>query len=453
MCQDMKSIEIRRRFEDYHKNQGFVPLPRAPMLHPSIPMSFVMSAGLVQIETSLSQNKYKPGDKFLLVQECFRHFDLNRVGTDDIHLTLFEMPAVFTFGPINKFETIHRMWALVTSVLGIEKERIWASYFGGGKVESHNLPPDQEAFAAWKQTDIPKSHIVGLGVKGSYWTQGGGIEDQEVYRKCGPHTELFYDRGEEKRCGYLCKPGCKCGRFVEFSNSLFISHTLNAESGAISPLETPFTESVIGTERVAFILQNATSVFEINRCKPILDVLRRFVYKNGLSASQVRLSENVIVDHMRALLFLVADGAPPPGKDGRERIIKLLIRGTVTQQLILGVKTEEFFPALINCVAQTFSDTLQITPEHKERLNAYLQAESHRFLNTVSAGRRRLLKLLSGNGNHTLSGLEVLHLEKRHGMPSLLTREVLREKGVSFPEAEYQACLTAWQKGTLKLQA
>ncbi|MBN1873932.1 MAG: hypothetical protein JXA33_06865 [Anaerolineae bacterium] len=448
----MKSIEIRRRFEVYHENQGFVPLPRAPMLHPSIPMSFVMSAGLVQIETSLSQNKYKSGDKFLLVQECFRHFDLNRVGTDDIHLTLFEMPAAFVFGPIHKSGTIHRMWTLVTSVLGIEREKIWVSYFGGGKVENHHLPPDLETFEAWSQTDIPRSHIVGLGVEDSYWIQGGGIEAQEVYRKCGPHTELFYDRGEEKGCGDHCRPGCKCGRFVEFSNSLFISHTLHAENGALSSLELPFTESVIGTERVAFILQDVASVFEIDRCKPILDTVRRLTYKDGLSISQIRLSENVIVDHIRALLFLVADGAPPPGKDGRERIIKLLIRGIVTQQLILGIKTEEFFPVLIDCVAQTFRDILPIMPEHKKRLNVYLQAESHRFLSTVSAGRRRLLTLLSGNGNHVLSGLEVLHLEKRHGMPSLLTREVLREKGLPFPEVEYQACLTSWQEGTLKLR-
>ena len=449
---DMKSIEICHHFKDFHQKQGFVPLPRAPMLHSSIPMSFVMSAGLVQIETALAQNKYQSGDKFLLIQECFRHFDLNRIGKDDIHLTLFEMPAVFAFGAINQFETVHRMWTLVTAVLGINREKIWASYFEGGKVDGCTLPPDQKTFEAWCKTDIPKSHIVGLGVKESYWIQGGGIEKQETLRKCGPHTELFYDRGDERGCGPLCKPGCRCGRFVEFSNSLFISHTINSENGNIAPMDVPFTESVIGTERIAFILQKTTSVFTTDRCEPILYAIRGFDYKNSLSISQIRFSENVIVDHMRALVFLVAEGAPPPGKNGRERIIKLLIRKTLTQLLILGIKPTEFFPVLIDCVAQTFADILTVTSEQKNRLNSYLKTESHRFSNTVSAGRRRLLKLLSGNGDDALSGLEVLSLEKRHGMPSLLTREVLREKGMSFPEAEYQACLTAWKQGVLELE-
>ncbi len=452
MCEDMKSIDIRRRFEAYYKNQGFAPLPRAPMLHSSIPMSFVMSAGLVQIETALSQNKYNAGDRYLLVQECFRHFDLNRIGTDDIHLTLFEMPAVFKFGPINKFETIHRKWDLVTSVLGIERDKVWVSYFKGGKIKKHNLPPDEETLEAWRETDISPSHIVGLGVEDSYWIQGGGIEDQDIYRKCGPHTELFYDRGKEKACGHSCKPGCKCGRFVEFSNSLFISHVVDWESGAISPMGTPFTESVIGTERVALILQKAPSVFNIDRCQPILHTIRQFTYKKGLSPQQIRRGESIITDHMRALVFLVTEGAPPPGKNGRERIIKLLIRGTVTQQLILGIKAKTFYPVLIDRVAETFSDIVHIKAEHKKCLLTYLNTETRRFLNTVSSGRKRLLRLLSGNGTHTLSGMDVLHLEKRHGMPSLLTQEVLREKGLAFPEVEYKACLAAWKQGTLKLQ-
>ena len=108
----MNTGEIRRRFVDYYTGLGFHPLPRAPMLHPSIPMSFVMSARLVQIETSLAQVKDRPGDQFVLVQECFHHFNLDKVGTDDIHLSLFEIPATFTFNPNGRAGTVRQIWTL-----------------------------------------------------------------------------------------------------------------------------------------------------------------------------------------------------------------------------------------------------------------------------------------------------------------------------------------------------
>ena len=170
----MNAVEIRRRFVDYYKELGFCLLPRAPMLTPSIPMSFVMSAGLVQVETSLAQADERPGDQFVLVQECFRHFDLDKVGVHDIHLSLFEMPGAFVFGPNGRAETIRRMWTLATSVLGISKGRIWASYFKGGKVADDCRPSDEITRRAWIEVGVPNHRIVGL-VDDNYWVQGGGI--------------------------------------------------------------------------------------------------------------------------------------------------------------------------------------------------------------------------------------------------------------------------------------
>ena len=119
----MDSATISRRFIEYYQGEGFRLLPRAPMLDDSIPMSFVMSAGLVQIETSLAGEANRDGNQFVLVQNCFRHFDLGTVGKDSTHLSFFEMPGAFTFGPNNKPITIQRMWFLATEVLGLPKER------------------------------------------------------------------------------------------------------------------------------------------------------------------------------------------------------------------------------------------------------------------------------------------------------------------------------------------
>ena len=442
----MYSSEIRRRFVDYYKGLGFYVLPRAPMLHPSIPMSFVMSAGLVQIETSLAQVEDRPGDQFVLVQECFRHFDLDKVGTDDIHLSLFEMPAAFAFGSNGKAETIQQIWTLATDILGIDKHRVWVSYFKGGKVLDDCLPGDEATRQAWIEVGVPEKRIVGLGAHENYWVQGGGIDGMETPRKAGPNTELFYDRGAERACSSSCRPGCQCERFVEFSNSLFICRELHDHSGFFRPMAEPFVETVIGTERVAMILQGARSVFEIDRYRPIIDTIHSFVRRRDLPEPLIAASERVIADYLKALYILVADGAPPPGKDGRERIIKLLIRGIITRQTVLGIQSQDFLPALIDCVAQMVHSTLRATEEDKKRLMFYFSTESQRFSNTIKRGYRQLVRFLKENHGRTLSGPQIVWLEKRWGLPHILTAVTLQEKGREFAEAEYYETLEAWKQ-------
>jgi len=372
----MHSVEIRRRFVKYYRGLGFHLLPRAPMLHPSIPMSFVMSAGLVQIETSLAQIKDRPGNQFILVQECFRHFDLDKVGTDDIHLSLFEMPGAFVFEPNGRARTIHRMWTLATSVLGIDKSRIWVSYFRGGKVLDDHLPSDTATRRAWIELGVPENHLVGLEADDNYWVQGGGIDGMDRLRKAGPNTELFYDRGPERACGSDCRPGCKCGRFVEFSNSLFICHELDSHGGPLRQAAEPFSETVIGTERIAMILQGAHSVFETDSYRPVIDTIHSFAHAPSLPEPLITDCERVIADYMRALYVLIKDGAPPPGKNGRERIIKLLIRGVIARQIILGIESKEFLSALAGCISQTIHGNLQGAPAKEQRLYSYFSAES-----------------------------------------------------------------------------
>lgn len=442
----MNSSEIRRRFVDYYEELGFHPLPRAPMLHPSIPMSFVMSAGLAQIETSLARVEDRPGDQFVLVQECFRHFDLDKVGTDSIHLSLFEMPAAFVFDPNGKAESVRQIWTLVTSVLGIDKSRIWVSYFKGGRVLDDYLPGDEATRQAWIGMGVPKNRIVGLGADENYWVQGGGIDGMDTARKAGPNTELFYDRGAARACGPDCEPGCRCGRFVEFSNTLFICRELDLQGGSLYPMTEPFAETVIGTERVAMILQSVQSVFETDSYRPIIDTIHGFVCKPGLPESLVTASECLIADYLKALYVLVTDGAPPPGKNGRERIIKLLIRGVITRQIILGVKSREFLPTLIDCIARMVHSTLRATPEDEKRLVSYFSTESQRFLKTVEYGHRQLVRFLKENDGRTLSGPQIVDLEKKWGLPHILTAKMLREKGLAFAEAEYREALEVWKQ-------
>lgn len=416
------------------------------MIDPSIPMSFVMSAGLVQVENSLAKSSNRDGNQYVLVQECFRHFDLEKVGTDDIHLSLFEMPGAFVFGPDGKAGTVQRMWTLATSVLGLEKEHIWSTYFNGGRVMDDNLPEDIETRNAWLNSGILENHVVGLGTDNNYWIQGKGIDDASISKKCGPNTELFYDRGIQKACGVNCKPGCKCGRFVEFSNSLFINSEIMRNGKSIQPLTDSFTETVIGTERVSMIRQNVTSVFDMQEFKPILDALRGHSNCGISSGLLITESEKVIADHMRALFFLISDGAPPPGKNGRERIIKILIRRVITKLLLLGVNIMQCIPTLTISVAQIIPGKSR---EENERigslLTAYFQKEFHRFMKTIERGKSQLNQILEENKGCSLSGEQILYLEKQWGMPYLITAKEMLSKGLPFPESEYRQELVSWE--------
>jgi alanyl-tRNA synthetase len=439
----MDSVEIRQRFTDYFEDMGYQSLPRAPMIDPSIPMSFVMSAGLVQVENSLAKSSNRGGNQYVLVQECFRHFDLEKVGTDDIHLSLFEMPGAFVFGPDGKTGTVRRMWTLATSVLGLEKEHIWSTYFNGGQVMDEYLPEDVETRNAWQNSGILKNHVVGLGTDHNYWIQGKGIDDASVSKKCGPNTELFYDRGIEKACSKDCKPGCKCGRFIEFSNSLFICSEISRNSKSIQPLDNPFTETVIGTERVSMIRQKAASVFDMREFKPILDTLREYTNYDNSSESMISQSERVIVDHMRALFFLISDGAPPPGKNGRERIIKMLIRRVITRLLVLGINTVQCIPLLTISISKTITEKNQ---EEKERVGrlliTYFQKEFQRFTTTIERGKSQLIQILDENNGLTLSGTQILYLEKECGLPPAITAFTLQKIGLDFAKTEYEVALS-----------
>ncbi len=443
----MNFDEIRSRFVNYYSDLGFQLLPRAPLLHPSIPMSYVMSAGLVQVETSLAEAQNRTGDEFVLVQKCFRHFDLDTVGTDGIHLSLFEMPGAFVFGSNGTQQAIGQMWRLATEELSIDMNRIWASYFDGGSLAGQRLPQDELTRRTWLDIGLPEARLVGLGIEHNYWTQGGSAHaNGESRRKCGPNTELFYDRGVPLSCGAYCRPGCECGRFVEFANLLFISHELDFRTDRLAPIADPFNETVIGTERVAMILQGVESVFDTENYRPIVNIVHQFAGCKNLPADLVVSCERVIADYLRALCVLVADGAPPPGKNGRERIIKLLIRGVLTRKVLLGINSKTFLSTLIGAIMVTLENGDWEAAQTEKKVKEYFATESRRFERTMQRCRRELEMRLAKNQGATLSGSQMLFLEKNHGLPPLLAEMILQEKGLAFPEIEYKEALKLWRR-------
>jgi alanyl-tRNA synthetase len=201
-----------------------------------------------------------------------------------------------------------------------------------------------------------------------------------------------FDRGPQWGCGPACQPGCRCGQFVEIANVLFIHSQIDQLTWSLTPLVTPFVETVIGVERLAMLLERKSSVLEVECLAPLVRLVRTWS-QGTFSPAGVR-SEQVIADHIRALLFLVADGAPPPGKGGRARIIRMLIRGILTHQKILGITESSFVPDLIDTALELYSCQNPTLVKGRGRLLAYFATEGNRFERTLSAGYRHLDRLI-----------------------------------------------------------
>ncbi|MBE2269179.1 MAG: GAF domain-containing protein, partial [Anaerolinea sp.] len=444
MVKPMQREIIHERFLEYYEKLGFQLSYRAPMLHPSVPMSFVMSAGLVQIELGLTQlgvNGAAPPPPAILIQTCFRHFDIHKIGERNSHLSLFEMPGAFIFGAENRLRLLRWQWQFVTQELAIPRERIWATYFIGGQLGAHDLPPDLDSRNTWLALGLPPERVIGYGMDGNYWQQGGSVaEDPTRRRKCGPQTELFYDRGEALRCGADCAPGCGCGRFVEFSNTLFISHEYDSIRGALIPLVLPFSETVIGTERVAMILQEAPSVFDTSEFLPLMEAVRtRFAPHHAPGDGQTHL--RVIADHLRSIYVLLSEGAPPPGKNGRARIIRVLMRNIITRMILLGSEDGGGIDNLLAHVRAHVSHLVIDADGTEAKFREYFAQELVRFTTTVRQGEQELCKLVDGNEGSTLTGTQIAFLEKKLGLPVLLIRKQLDEMKLLFDEEGYQTAL------------
>lgn len=412
----MASEEIGKRFLNYYHNLGYQIIPGSSLLDDSIPMSFVMSAGMVQFERL--SDTIRSSDHFVLIQNSFRYFDLSQVGGDNTHLSLFQMPGAFDFGPVDRQKAISQIWDLLTKIYGFDPDSLVATYFSGGKIDEQDFPADRETAFAWRTVGLLPDHIIGLPAKYNFWTQTMDVVGKRNSRKRGPNTEIFFDRGAEYGCGASCFPGCSCGRFVEFLNTLFITHVLNEKTSQLEFLNEPFTEVVIGLERTASILQGCKSVFEIDSIYPLIQQLRCFskplpIELEGIESYRL---EQIVVDHLRALLFLTADGAPPPGKGGRARLMRILIREFLTSQRLLGISDTGFIRSMTQAALECYPQTASVP----KKIWEYLALETERFERTVQIGMSDLeLKL---DKNRFFDKKDILNMEKERGLPSSLIR-------------------------------
>lgn len=449
---ELSTNGITDKFLKYHKARGFQIVPGSSLLDPSVPMSFVMSAGLAQVETSARKFDGCASDRYVLAQKCFRYFDLEMIGNSATHLSLFTMPGAFAFGPVSKQAVIAQIWDLLTGEYHFSPDALWVTYFAGGEVSGHRFGPDEASREAWLSVGVPTSHIVGLGPSHNFWKQGSSVVGDRDAPKCGANTEVFFDCGVDFACGPECQPGCQCGRFVEFLNTLFITQHVNEDTGVVSALENPFTELVIGAERVAMLLQRKSSVFEIDAIRPLVNHIILAMNPAHLFAGEAYRQACIIADHVRALIFLVADGAPVPGKGGRRRLMRKLVRELVTGQILLRISSASFLSSLIDLIMDLYGPRNSQLLSARSKTLSYIDEEKKRFERTLRAGAKRLDQLLASRDEAVLEGREVLELEKHHGLPVSLVEAMLRQRQASYRRDAYQTAHKNWYHNITQTQ-
>ncbi|MBU1725957.1 MAG: hypothetical protein KJ892_19120, partial [Gammaproteobacteria bacterium] len=298
---------ISEAFLALHERDGFARLPPSSLLHDSVPMSFVMSAGLIQVENDLEKIVEETGGKFAFTQPCFRHFDMKQVGEDPTRLSLFHMSAAFHIGCSERETVLPRLWHFLTEVLGLEQERLWVTY-----LDDVEFGRDEASYQCWKALGVAEERLVGLDQHHCFWRQRSTGQIASDGKKCGPHTEVFYERPEvacpscesaERAIG-----SCRCGRFVEISNSLFIENYV-ADDGLLIPADTVFAECVVGLERVEMILRNLSSVYHVQRFAAWREQLARTNILPCSPASEQSIG--IILDHLSAFVKLTEDQLIP----------------------------------------------------------------------------------------------------------------------------------------------
>ncbi len=425
----IKTDQLRKLYLDYFAERGHKVLPSASLV-PKDPTLLFTSAGMVQFKDSFWGQIDPPSPRVVTCQKCFRTTDIENVGKTAFHHTFFEMLGNFSFGDYFKEGAIKLAWEFVARELSIPHERLWVSVY----------EEDEEAYAIWRDViGLPPERIVRLGKEHNWWGPVGKSGP------CGPDSEIFYDAGADKACGPGCSGvSCECARFSEIWNLVFMQYEAK-DDGSFVPLKRKNIDTGMGLERTAAVLQGVTSDFEIDLFKPIVGAIKEAV--PGSATEGTIAYRNLIADHIRGVVFLIADGVLPENeKQGYvlRRILRRAIRAGEQLELPAGTLKD-----LVDPVIDTLGDVYpEIVSVHSlaERIIA---REEETFRKTLRSGENRLqgiLKDLLSEGQTTLSGKVAFELYDTYGFPLEMTEEIAAEQGLSTDLGEFHDAMSQQQE-------
>ncbi|MBP3677697.1 MAG: alanine--tRNA ligase [Agathobacter sp.] len=423
--------ELRRMYLEFFESKDHLAMKSFSLVPHNDNSLLLINAGMAPLKPYFTGQEIPPRNRVTTCQKCIRTGDIDNVGKTARHLTFFEMLGNFSFGDYFKEEAIEWSWEFLTKNLGLEEDRLYPSIYG----------EDDEAFEIWtKKVGLPAEKITRFyrdpetGACDNFWEHGAG--------PCGPCSEIYYDRGEKYGCGSPdCKVGCECDRFMEVWNNVFTQFEGDGKGNYVE-LAQKNIDTGMGLERLATVMQDVDSVFDIDTMKAIRDKICEMSGKTYQTNENDDVSIRLITDHIRSSTFLVSDGVMP-SNEGRGYVLRRLIRRAARHGRMLGIDGT-FLARLSETVINESKDGYQELEDKKAFIFKVLTQEEEQFNKTIDQGLAILSKMMEETkaaGQTVLSGENTFKLYDTYGFPVDLTGEILAENGFTYDEAGFKACM------------
>ena len=423
--------ELRRMYLEFFESKGHLAMKSFSLVPHNDNSLLLINAGMAPLKPYFTGQEIPPRRRVTTCQKCIRTGDIENVDKTARHLTFFEMLGNFSFGDYFKHEAIHWSWEFLTQVLGLEEDRLYPSIYG----------EDDEAFEIWnKEVGVPAERITRFyrdpetGECDNFWEHGAG--------PCGPCSEIYYDRGEKYGCGRPdCKVGCDCDRFMEVWNNVFTQFEGDGKGG-YTELAQKNIDTGMGLERLAVVMQDVDSVFDIDTMKAIRDKVCEMSGKKYQVDALDDVSIRLITDHIRSATFMISDGIMP-SNEGRGYVLRRIIRRAARHGRMLGIDGI-FMAKLAATVINESKDGYPELEEKKDFIFKVLSQEEEKFGKTIDQGLSILSdmeKQMEADGVKVLSGENAFKLYDTYGFPMDLTQEILEEKGFSVDEEGFKKAM------------
>ena len=423
--------ELRKMYLEFFESKDHLKMNSFSLVPHNDNSLLLINAGMAPLKPYFTGLEKPPRNRVTTCQKCVRTGDIDNVGKTARHLTFFEMLGNFSFGDYFKHEAIAWSWEFLTKHVGMEEDRLYPSIYG----------EDDEAFDIWtKEIGVPAEKITRFyrdpktGECDNFWEHGAG--------PCGPCSEIYYDRGEKYGCGKPdCKVGCDCDRFMEVWNNVFTQFDGDGKGG-YTELDNKNIDTGMGLERLAVVVQDVDSVFDIDTMKAIRDSICSLANVTYQSDEAKDVSIRLITDHIRSSTFLISDGVMP-SNEGRGYVLRRLIRRAARHGRKLGIEGE-FLAKLSTTVINECKDGYPELEEKKAYILNVLSQEEKQFNKTIDQGLEILSSMeetMVKNNVKCLAGEDAFKLYDTYGFPLDLTCEILEEKGFSVDKDGFDAAM------------
>ena len=417
--------ELRKKFLEFFESKEHLVMPSFSLVPRNDKSLLLINAGMAPLKPYFTGQEIPPRRRVATCQKCIRTGDIENVGKTARHGTFFEMLGNFSFGDYFKHEAIAWSWEFLTEVLEIPAERLYPSVY----------EEDDEAFEIWnKEIGIAPERIFRFGKEDNFWEHGAG--------PCGPCSEIYYDRGEKYGCGKPdCTVGCDCDRYIEVWNNVFTQFENDGE-GHYEELENKNIDTGMGLERLAVIMQDVDSIFDVDTIKAIRNRICEFAGVSYGESEKADISIRVITDHIRSVTFMVSDGITP-SNEGRGYVLRRLLRRAARHGRLLGIQ-REFLAELSKTVIRESHTGYPELAEREEYILKLISVEEQNFNKTIDQGLSILNDMMAEmekSGEKRLSGEDTFKLYDTYGFPMDLTVEILGEKGFTVDRDGFERAM------------